>query len=66
MAKRTDAEIISDLQDVECGLSPENLSCDGECSRAQTRARERALLAEKAKLIKELGRQPTNDEVFPA
>lgn len=64
MAKRTDAEIISDLQDIECQLSPENLSCDGERSRADTKRAERALLAKKAALIKELGREPTDQEIY--
>jgi len=32
---RTQDEIIKDLRNVECGLSPENLHCDGEISRME-------------------------------
>lgn len=64
MAKRTDAEIIRDLQRIECALSPENLHCDGEITRAQARTKERALMAQRAKLVKELGRAPTDSEIW--
>lgn len=64
MSKRTDAEIIRDLQGVECGLSPENLSCDGELSKADIKRRQRSLLSQKEALIKELGRKPTSGEIL--
>jgi len=64
MSKRTDAEILRDLRGVEGELSPENLFCDGEISHAQGRKKERALLARRAKLLKELGREPTGRELY--
>jgi len=64
MSKRTDAEIIRDLQAIECALSPENLHCDGEISRSAARTKERKLLAQQKELIKELGRQPTDAELW--
>lgn len=35
MPKRTEIEILDDLRRVDCALSPENLTCDGELSRRQ-------------------------------
>jgi hypothetical protein len=64
MAKRTEAEIIRDLQRIECALSPENLHCDGEISRSAAYAKERKLIAKQKELIKELGRQPTDAELW--
>jgi len=37
---------------IDCALSPENLSCDGELSRSQTDARYRVLTAAAKCLIK--------------
>lgn len=62
--KRPEVEILRDLCNVECGLSPENLSCDGELSRYQTQRRYNKLMAEKRALIKELGRTPTDSEIW--
>jgi len=61
--KRTDAEILRDLQDVDNQLSPENLTCDGELSASQVRKRHAALKRKEAELIKELGRKPTMQEL---
>lgn len=61
---RTEAQIIRDLQDVENALSPENLTCDGECTAAEVRSRSAALKRKQAALIKELGRQPTDRELY--
>lgn len=63
-AKRPDVLIIQDLRRVESGLSPENLWWDGERSASQARAAERRLNAEKRRLLRELGRQPTHDEMW--
>ncbi len=62
MRDRTD--IIRDLQRVECALSPENLCCDGELSKSETNRRYRTLTKERAKLVKELGREPTAEELW--
>lgn len=64
MSTRTDKEIIEDLKDVECQLSPENLSCDGELSASQTQAKAKRLHARWKKLLAELGRTPTNAEML--
>jgi CDGSH-type Zn-finger protein len=61
---RTKDEILKDIRRVECGLSPENLYCDGEISRTQARVKEHKLLAERRVLIKELGREPTWNEIW--
>tara|TARA_B100001094_G_scaffold306549_1_gene337418 strand:+ start:83 stop:484 length:402 start_codon:yes stop_codon:yes gene_type:complete len=65
-AKRPDSVILSDLQSIESRLSPENLSWDGERSPAQVRAAARRLNAEKRRLLAELGRAPTHNEVWGA
>lgn len=47
-----------------CQLSPENLSCDGELSRAEIQARQRAILRDWSRLEKEVGRKVTETEVY--
>jgi hypothetical protein len=64
MSKRTEAEIIRDLQTVECNLSPENLTCDGELSAAQVRKRAAELNRQRKALVQELGREPTDNELW--
>jgi len=44
-------------------LSPENLCCDGECSRSQTRARHQQIMREWKALEKEVGRKFTLAEI---
>ena len=39
-------------QAIDCALSPENLSCDGELPRSQVQARYRALTAAAKDLVK--------------
>lgn len=63
MARQTN-EIIEDLKDVECALSPENLTCDGELPIAQVRRRQKELQTERRKLVAELGREPTTKELW--
>lgn len=62
---RTRAAVIKDLQDNDCALSPENLTCDGELAPYLVMARRRKLLAERAALVKELGHEPTDAELYP-
>jgi hypothetical protein len=64
MSKRTEAEIIRDLQTVECQLSPENLTCDGELRGTALRKRAAALNAKRKALVQELGREPTDNELW--
>jgi hypothetical protein len=61
---RTQEEIIKDLRDVECRLSPENLHCDGEISRAQANQKCIKLEKQQRELLKELGRKPTDAELW--
>jgi len=54
---RTEAEIVKDIANTYCQLSPENLHCDGERPIAQARKIGRQLTKQLAKLFKELGRE---------
>lgn len=65
MSKRTDAEIIKDLQIVECQLSPENLTCDGELPKYLWKQKLTKFQKQRRVLIKELGRQIADDELYP-
>lgn len=62
---RSEEDILNDLRNVENALSPENLSCDGELPQAEVRRRYNSLMAEKSRLTKELGRVPTDKELYP-
>ena len=61
---RTQDEIIKELREVECGLSPENLHCDGEISVAQANRKRIILNQRRNKLVKELGREPLYEELW--
>ncbi len=63
-AKRPDAEIIKELQEVHCGLSPESLTCDGELPRREVERRRRELTRRQIMLEAELGRVPTDKEIW--
>lgn len=56
--------LLAKLLRIECQLSPENLTCDGELSRTAVNRRFRQLSAEKREVIRQLGRTPTDKEVF--
>lgn len=62
--KRPDAEILADLRSVDCALSPENLTCDGELSRSAVRRRYSELKRRERALLAELGRKPTSSELY--
>lgn len=47
-----------------CALSPENLHCDGEITRAEADRKYRRLMREWKALEKEAGRPVTEDEVW--
>jgi len=64
MVRRTKEEIIKEFQRVECGLSPENLHCDGEISRTAANRKRIVLEKERKALVKELGREPTFNEIW--
>jgi hypothetical protein len=64
MSKRTESEILADLRGIENALSPENLHCDGEISRSAAMTKQRKLLAQQRALHKELGRVPSDRELY--
>jgi len=64
--RRTEAEILEEFLHVECALSPENLTCDGELPRAQVRQRYAKLMKDRRDLIRELGREPSDAEIWGA
>lgn len=64
MPKRSEKELIEAIRDVDCALSPENLWCDGEATAAHAKREEKRLRKERAALIKELGREPTFEELY--
>jgi hypothetical protein len=53
----TEAEIMEYFERLRCDLSPENLTCDGECSSGQVRARLREIRACWKELEAKLGRK---------
>jgi len=65
MAKRTELSILQDLRNVENALSPENLNCDGEISASEAQMKYIELMKKRKALIAELGREPTDREMYP-
>lgn len=63
-AKRSRPEVMRDIQDCYTRLSPENLSCDGECSRSQVSQRRANINARLKVLFVEFGRRVLEDEAF--
>jgi len=57
-------DIKREFQSLACQLSPENLSCDGELSNAQTNQRYRNLKLQWAELEKKVGREVTEEETW--
>lgn len=57
-------ELKSKFLDLASQLSPENLSCDGELSRAKINARYRKLKGEWSQLEKQVGQQVSEDQVW--
>ncbi len=62
--KRSEREIIEEIEGVYCSLSPENLFCDGERPVAQARRIERTLNHKLNSLFKELGRKMGEIEAY--
>jgi hypothetical protein len=62
--KRTEAQILEDIKNVYCGLSPENLHCDGEASKSYVRQKYTQLTRQLKQLFKELGREVEEYEAF--
>lgn len=61
---RTDADILADLKAVALQLEPENLTWDGERPDAQVKQARALLDAQYARLVRELGRNPTDAEIW--
>ena len=64
MIKRTDNEILSEIQGCYMDLSPENLSCDGERSFSQTQTAEFKIRSRLKELFKELGREVNESQAY--
>ena len=62
--KRDVKDIYHDILSCYAALSPENLYCDGECSRAQAMARGRTIKARLKALETEMGRKISEDEAY--
>ena len=61
---RTKEQIMNDFTGLTCRLSPENLCCDGEISRAEVKRREKQIIKEWKVLEKEISYKVTEDDVF--
>ncbi len=58
----TEEELMKALDQL-CGeLEPENISCDGECSMTQIRARQSAIRGEWKEIERKLGKKVSHDE----
>jgi hypothetical protein len=64
VARRTPDQIMSDILDCYCGLSPENLSCDGEASLSHMRAERARINRRLSELFRETGRTVSEDEAY--
>jgi len=63
-AKRSEAAIMADIRGCYSGLSPENLTCDGELHGAAVARRAAALRSRLASLQAELGRKVSEDDCW--
>lgn len=59
-----DAEIREKFEDLVNALSPENLSCDGEASKAEQKIRYQRLMKQWHDLEKQVGREVSEDEIW--
>jgi len=62
--KAIDQEDKKKFLNLACALSPENLSCDGEISMAETRRKEGTIRNQWKDLEKKVGREVSEDEVW--
>lgn len=61
---RPEAEILRDIKNFYCDLSPESLSCDGELPRSQVQRRAANVRRKLQDCFRELGRTVSEDEAF--
>jgi hypothetical protein len=66
MQKPLTNEFREKFLDLACGLSPENLSCDGTISRAAMQKKYNRLMKEWHALEKQFGRNVSESEVWEA
>jgi len=64
VTRRTESAIMSDILDAYVGLSPENLTCDGEASAAHVRRTRTALNKTLKGLFAEIVREVSEDEAY--
>ena len=72
--ERLKKETLEAILEIECKLSPENLTCDGELSRSEINAKYRALTEAKdieienfkmiTRILEGTPREPTFDEIW--
>lgn len=62
--KRTEQQIIEDIRKVDSALSVENLTWDGERDPREAERAGRDLRAKRKRLVKELGREPSYDDLY--
>ena len=63
---RSKKEIMSDICDTYCSLSPENLTCDGELPLAQVNKEYSKLQKTLRSLFRELGKEVSEMEAYSA
>lgn len=56
--------LLEQFYSIENQLSPENLTCDGELPKAEVNRRFKSLSAQRAKLIEQLGYEPSFEELY--
>ena len=61
---RTERQMMDEIRNAYCALSPENLTCDGELSRSQVKAKERNLRMDLSRLFNEIGRVVNEEEAY--
>ena len=64
-SRRHEKTILRDIGRCYNALSPENLYCDGEATQGQASRAKAALESELKVLFNELGREVSEDELYP-
>lgn len=63
--KNRHIELMNKLRSLECQLSPENLTCDGEADSYWIQTESLRLNRERQAIIRELGYEPSLSDLFP-
>lgn len=64
ISKKEEEQILREIRDVDNRLSPENLHHDGEIPIDEVRKEEKRLTKLRQTLVKKLGREPTDLEIY--